>query len=60
MWKLIIEQRRPYEYEGKTHYTTNSIEVKSNDLSELTMLIERITRCAGDNETSYKIEKAGE
>lgn len=60
MWKLTIEQKRPYQYEGATRYSTEAIEVKSDDLAELTMLIERITHCAGDCETSYKLEKVGD
>ena len=60
MWKLIVEQRRPYEYEGKTHYTTKEVVFKSDDLTELTMLVERLSHCGSDGEVSYKIEKAGE
>lgn len=60
MWKLTIEQKKPFVYEGQTRYSTEAIEVKSDELSELTMLIERITNCAGDCETSYKVEKVGE
>lgn len=60
MWKLTIEQKKPYEYEGNTHFTTDNITFKSDDLMELTMIIEKISTCKSDNETSYKIEKAGE
>ena len=60
MWKLTIEQKVPYVYEGNTHYSTKEVTFKSADLSELTMLIERCTHCAGDCETSYKLEKVGE
>ncbi len=60
MWKLTIEQKKPYEYEGNTHYTTDDITFKSNDLSELTMLLERVSNCESDCETSYKIEKVGD
>jgi len=60
MWKLTIEQKKPYVYEGNTHYTTVEISFKSNDFSELVKLIEICTHCAGDCETSYKLEKVGE
>ena len=60
MWKLTIEQKKPFEHEGNTHYTTEKITFKSNNLMELTMIIEKISTCKSDNETSYKIEKAGE
>lgn len=60
MWKLTIEQKVPYVYEGNTHYTTKEVTFKSDDLSELTMLVERISHCGCDCETSYKIEKVGE
>ncbi len=59
MWKLTIEQKKPYVYEGKTHHSTEEVAFWSEDLSELTMLVERCTHCAGDCETSYKIEKVG-
>lgn len=58
MWKLTIEQERKSEYTNGMF--TEKITVKSNDLSELTMLIERLTHCESDCETTYKIEKAGE
>lgn len=59
MWKLTIEQKKPFEYEGNTHYTTEEISFKSDDLSELTMIVERVSHCGSDRETSYKIEKVG-
>ena len=58
MWKLTIEQERKSEYTNGM--LTEKITVKSNDLSELTMLIERLTHCESDCETTYKIEKVGE
>ena len=58
MWKLTIEQERKSEFTTGT--VTERITVKSNDLSELTMLIERLTHCESDCETTYKIEKVGE
>lgn len=60
MWKLTIEQKVPYVYEGNTHYTTKEVAFTSDDLNELTMLLERISHCGCDCETSYKIEKVGE
>lgn len=60
LWKLSIEQKKPYVYEGNTHYTTEKVVFKSTDLTELTMLVEKVSNCTGDCETSYKIEKAGE
>lgn len=59
MWKLTIEQKIPNEYEGKEFYSTEKITFKSNDLSELTMLIEKCTHCESAGETSYKLEKVG-
>lgn len=58
MWKLTINQERPSDYTEGT--VTEKITFMSEDLSELTMLIERCTHCAGDCETSYKIEKVGD
>ena len=58
MWKLTIEQERKSEFTNGMF--TEKITVKSSDLSELTMLIERFTHCESDCETTYKIEKAGE
>ena len=58
MWKLTIEQERKSEYTNGI--LTEKITVKSSDLSELTMLIERLTHCESDCETTYKIEKVGE
>lgn len=60
MWKLTIEQKVPYVYEGNTHYSTKEVTFKSANLSELTMLVGRVSHCESDCETSYKIEKVGE
>ena len=60
MWKLTIEQKIPNEYEGKEFYSTEKVTFKSTDLMELTILVEKISNCTGDCETSYKIEKVGE
>ena len=60
MWKLIIEQKVHHEYEGKEFYSTEKVAFTSDDLSELTMLLERVSHCGCDCETSYKIEKVGE
>lgn len=57
MWKLTIEQKRKSEYADAM--ITHSLVLVSDDLAELTMLIERITHCGNDCETSYKLEKVG-
>ena len=58
MWQLTIEQERKSEYTNGMF--TEKITVKHDDLLELTNILERITRCKTDRETSYKLEKVGE
>jgi hypothetical protein len=58
MWKLTIEQKRQSEFVEGT--IPERLVVFSEELSELTMLIERITHCAVNCETSYKLEKEGD
>ena len=60
MWKLTIEQKVHHEYEGKEFYSTDKVTFTSDDIGELTNLLERISNCGCDCETSYMIEKAGE
>lgn len=55
MWKLTVEQNRPSKYTEGT--LPERLEVMSNELSELTMLIERISHCEMDCETTFKLEK---
>lgn len=58
MWKLTITQKRKSDYsEGMIDY---SVEFFSAELSELTMLIERITHCNSECETEYKLERVFE
>lgn len=58
MWKLTIEQKRKSEYVEGT--IPERLIVFSEELCELTMLVERITHCAVDCETTYKLERVGE
>lgn len=58
MWKLTIEQKRQSEFIEGT--IPERLAVSSDDLSELTLLIERVARCGVDCETSYKLEKVGD
>lgn len=55
MWKLTIEQKRYSDVIERD--VTDKLILFSEELSELTMMIERITNCAGCCETSYKLEK---
>lgn len=59
-WKLTIKQIRPIKYGETLTTTTERITFVSEDLAELTILIERFAHCETACETSYKIEKAGE
>jgi len=58
MWKLTIEQKRYSEVIERE--VTDKLILFSEELSELTMMIERITHCAVNCETSYKLEKEGD
>lgn len=55
MWKLTIEQKRYSEVIERD--VTEKIVLFSEDLQELTMMIERVTHCAVNCETSFKLEK---
>ena len=57
MWKLTVEQKRKSEFVEGT--IPERLVVFSEELSELTMLVERITHCMVDCETSFKLEKVG-
>jgi len=58
MWKLTITQERESKYTEGT--LPEKLIVFSEDLSELTMLVERINHCGIDCETSYKLENVGD
>lgn len=57
MWKLTIEQKRYSEVIERD--LVEKIVLFSEDLQELTMMIERITHCAVNCETSFKLERVG-
>ena len=57
MWKLTITQKRKSKYvEGMI---SESVEIESGSIDELTMLVIRLTATQTTAETTYKIEKAG-
>lgn len=58
MWKLTIEQQR--KSDAVDYPYTVKVEFISDELSELTMLVERLSHCEEVFETAYKIEKVGE
>lgn len=58
MWKLTIKQDRKSDSSDYTF--KEEVTFFSDDLSELTMLIERMAHCKEACETTYKIEKVGE
>lgn len=58
MWKLTIKQER--ESDTSDYTFTETIQFNSDDLSELTLLIERLARCEEVHETTYKLEKVGD
>lgn len=58
MWKLTIEQKRYSEFINDT--VPEKLILFSDDMTELTMLIERVNHCGSDCETSYKLEKVGD
>ncbi len=58
MWKLTIEQKR--KSENTEYLFTEATEFTSEDLSELTVLVERLSHVDNAKETTYKIERAKE
>ena len=55
MWKLTIIQKRKSEYSD--FMNEEKIVFVSSELSELTMLVERMAHLETAVETTYKIEK---
>jgi hypothetical protein len=58
MWKLTIEQQKKSVTSDYAY--TVKVEFVSDELSELTMLVERLAHCEEVYETTYKIEKVGD
>lgn len=58
MWKLTVEQKR--KSENSEYLFTEAIEFTSEDLSEITVLIERLAHMGEVKETYYKIERVKE
>ena len=56
MWKLAITQKRKSEYSD--HLMTEAVEFVSDDINELTILIDRLTALETAVETAYMIVKA--
>lgn len=55
MWKLTVVQKR--KSESSDYMFEEAIEFISEELSELTNIIERLANACGVRETTYKIEK---
>lgn len=55
MWKLTVIQKR--KSESSDYMFEEAIEFISEELSELTNIIERLANASGARETTYKIEK---
>ena len=57
MWKLTITQK------VKSNFTDmdidNTLEFIGNDIGELTVIIDRLSKHSGEINTSYKLEKVG-
>lgn len=53
MWKLTIKQ------DTKDSYIKDAVNFYSEDIVDLTVLIEKLSRFGVDRETSYKIERVG-
>ena len=58
MWKLTIEQKR--KSENTEYLFTEATEFISEDLNELTVLVERLSHVDNAKETTYKIERVKE
>lgn len=58
MWKLSIKQNKECNHIEGTYDV--EVELTSEDLSEITMLIERLSHMGCVGETSYKIERVKE
>ena len=54
MWKLTITQKTKSEY---GYYNTNEVELTSDSLITLLMLVEKVAAVTGDLVTSFKVEK---
>ena len=57
MWKLTITQKRKSEFYGNE--IEEKIEILSDDLNELTMMIVRFEGFKSEKIIIYKIEKVG-
>lgn len=53
MWKLTIKQSHP------DSYLKNEVSFYSEDIIDLTVLIEKFSRFGVDKETAYTIERVG-
>ena len=57
MWKLTITQK--IKSTVTDMMLDNNVEFVGKDISELTMIIDRLSKHTGAIETNYKIEKVG-
>ena len=57
MWKLTITQK--IKSTVTDMMLDNNVEFVGNDIGELTVIIDRLSKHTGAIETSYKLEKAG-
>lgn len=57
MWKLTITQKIKASFSDDM--IPNNVEFVGNDIGELTVIIDRLSKHTGAIETNYKIEKVG-
>ena len=57
MWKLTITQK--IKSTVTDMMLDNNVEFVGNDIGELTVIIDRLSKHTGAIETSYKLEKVG-
>ena len=58
MWKLTIEQKR--KSTASNFEVEEKVQFESENLTDLTTMIDRLSAHEGVIKTSYKIERAGE
>ena len=57
MWKLTITQKTKSTFTDME--IDNNLEFIGNDIGELTVIIDRLSKHVGTLETSYRLEKVG-
>ena len=57
MWKLTITQKTKSTFTDME--IDNNLEFIGNDIGELTVIIDRLSKHAGSLETNYRLEKVG-